>query len=256
MTDRWQSRISEYIDGELTPSESRRFEQHLTDCDECLVALRELKLVVAQTSQLPLPAVPPRVWEGLARRLEGQGFGSGDGVGEGRRPVRTVANAGSRIFSIPTPLLAAACLTLMVFSAGAGWWMRGSQNTDMSASAPVRSVDEDLGINFDDDLIPRALINTAQRSELPPEMQSALSAYEASVAQLEATLVAISEQLDPMTMEVIEGNLEIIDNAIYEARVALIEDPNSGYLSAHLADSMKRKLRLLRRATRLASNEI
>ena len=43
---------------------------------------------------------------------------------------------------------------------------------------------------------------------------------------------------------------------VFEARVALGNDPQSEYLNAHLADSMMRKVRLLRQVTQLASNHI
>ena len=54
------------------------------------------------------------------------------------------------------------------------------------------------------------------------------------------------------TVRVIEKNLTIIDAAITEARRALASDTASAYLNLHLADTMRRKLQLLRTATSLA----
>ena len=55
-------------------------------------------------------------------------------------------------------------------------------------------------------------------------------------------------ELDPRTIEVLERNLAIIDEAIEQARRALAADPASSYLHGHIAENMKRKYELLRRA--------
>jgi hypothetical protein len=52
---------------------------------------------------------------------------------------------------------------------------------------------------------------------------------------------------------VLEQNLRLIDGAIGECRRALAADPVSAYLNAHLAETMRQKLELLRRAARLAA---
>jgi hypothetical protein len=60
-------------------------------------------------------------------------------------------------------------------------------------------------------------------------------------------------RLDTTTVRVLEQNLRIIDAAILECRRALAADPASQYLNDHLAETMQRKLDLLRRAARLAA---
>ena len=49
-------------------------------------------------------------------------------------------------------------------------------------------------------------------------------------------------------MLVLERNLQVIDDAIREARAALENDPANALLNAHLASARQRKLNLLRRA--------
>ena len=246
MTDRWQNRVSEYIDGELTPSETLRFEKHLEGCDECLVTMRELKRVVAHVAHLPQLQPPERVWTDLAHKIEGQTPGSAQ-----RGARRTAPRFASRM-----SLLVAACAALMMISAGAGWWMRGAQPVAVDDFASALNEADSQELDFDSDAIRNALAAGVSRSQLSPKMQEAFLQYERSVVQLEAALTEMSGQMDTTTMEAITGNLEIIDQAIFEARVALSEDPRNDYLSSHLANSMQRKLRLLTRATRLASNEI
>jgi hypothetical protein len=78
------------------------------------------------------------------------------------------------------------------------------------------------------------------------------TAYDASVAELQQALDAGRTQLDTATVRVLETNLAIIDKAIADARSALAADPNSPYLSMHLAQTMRTKLELLRRAQSFA----
>jgi hypothetical protein len=82
----------------------------------------------------------------------------------------------------------------------------------------------------------------------------ATESYDAAVADLEEALDASRDQLDPGTVATIERNLAIIDAAIAETRTALAADPNSVYLSAHLAEQMRRKLDILRVATTTVGN--
>ena len=41
--DRWMDRLSEYLDGELTPEERRELEAHLAECASCRTTLEELR---------------------------------------------------------------------------------------------------------------------------------------------------------------------------------------------------------------------
>jgi hypothetical protein len=60
-------------------------------------------------------------------------------------------------------------------------------------------------------------------------------------------------QLDENTIAIVEHNLQIIDQAIAQARQALASDPANTYLSSHLVEARRRKLDLLRRAAALTS---
>ena len=75
--------------------------------------------------------------------------------------------------------------------------------------------------------------------------------YDAAVSDLEKALKAGRGQLDASTIAVVEHNLQIIDQAIDQAREALAADPANTYLSGHLVEARRRKLDLLRRAAAL-----
>ena len=73
------------------------------------------------------------------------------------------------------------------------------------------------------------------------------------MADLEKALKAGRGRLDASTIAIVEHNLQIIDQAINQAREALAGDPANSYLSSHLVEARRRKLDLLRRATALAN---
>ncbi len=83
---RWsRRRISEYIDGDLSPSERRRLERHTDICPECRRALRTLIALVLELRRLrgaarpSVASVASRVLERLARDANG-----GSGIRSGR----------------------------------------------------------------------------------------------------------------------------------------------------------------------------
>ena len=72
--------------------------------------------------------------------------------------------------------------------------------------------------------------------------------YDQAVAELQQVLERHRTELDPKTVRLVEANLATIDSAIAQARKALIADPSNPYLSGHLAEQMKRKVRVLQQA--------
>ncbi len=81
--------------------------------------------------------------------------------------------------------------------------------------------------------------------------RNAAENYAAAVEDLERVLSAGRGQLDTTTVRVIEQNLAVIDQAIAQAQRALLADPANLYLNTHLAETMRRKLDLLRQAATL-----
>jgi len=77
--------------------------------------------------------------------------------------------------------------------------------------------------------------------------------YDVAVAELQQVLAQNRGRLDTTTVRVIEQNLATIDHAIAQARRALAADSANIYLNSHLAETMRRKLELLRQAAALVS---
>ena len=212
MSDNWTARLSEYLDETLAPAERHALAAHLSGCVECTATLAELRRVVAQAQALE--DRPPRadLWPAIAKRI-----GAGQVVSlEPRR----------RRLSFTVPQLLAAGIALAVFSAGGAW----------------------LALHGRRPAGPVFVAGTAA----PPVWLSAMKPnYDRTVTELEGALDEgrRSGRLDSTTVRVLERSLATIDTAIAQASRALAQDPGNLYLNHHLAETMRRKLDLLRQAS-------
>jgi anti-sigma factor RsiW len=230
MSDRWMDRLSDYLDGELTEGERIALEAHLQSCGECSEVLEQLRGVVSRARTLGDVAPERDLWPGIAQRI---------GATPIRRPIRELSSTRyrSRRWSFSLPQLAAAGIALMTLSGGAVWLARGP-----GSPAPVTRVATQAPGPLP--AIPAAAGAPEARGD---------SSYSRAVSDLEQVLATGRGQLDSSTVRVIEQNLAAIDRAIAQARAALEADPANLYLNTHLAETMRRKLELLRQAAALAS---
>ncbi len=214
MKDQWTDRLSEYMDGELTPAERTALEAHLAACGACRQTLEELRGVVARAQALDDRPPAADLWPGIAEHIS---------------VVSLAARRARRRLSFTVPQLAAAAVVLTFLSAGSMWLSLRNRPT-LPSPAPG---------------------STAPMSNVGMSPLDARTA--ASVAILEQTLARNRDRLDTGTVRVIEKNLGIIDRAIRDAQSALAADPANPYLNQHLAQETRRKLELLRQAATLAS---
>jgi anti-sigma factor RsiW len=220
MNDQWTDRLSEYLDGELDSQQHAALEAHLGTCADCRATLAELRRVVARAKGLE--DRPPRadLWPGVAERI-------------GSEKVVALPARHARRFSFSVPQLIAASIALALVSGG-GMWLalhRGAQGTGL-AQASGSNMPASYAVNA--------------RWEIQTDI---------AIAELQEALTHNEAQLDTATIRVVRQNLAVIDRAIAEAQRALKRDPNSGYLRLHLANTMRQKIELLRRANALAASE-
>ncbi len=231
MTDQWTERLSEYLDDELTPRERRALDVHLGTCQECRSVLADLRVVIGRAATMTNRPPEIDLWPAIRARL--------DDRSQPAASWRSWFGGGSPRFSLTVPQLSAAALALILVAAGATWVIRGrivpgnsvARNTappaGPSSAGPRVDAGEVVFANFAD-----------------PQ-------YDAAVADLQKALENGRNQLDPRTIEVVEKNLKVIDQAIDQAREALRADPANAYLNSYVADARRRKLALLREATAL-----
>ncbi len=251
MHEEWTDRLSEYLDGELTADEQRALESHLRACAPCAAVLNDLKRVVARAQAAGAAARPPQadLWAGIAERIDASRTWNGDAVPLDN--VTTFRGRAPRRIAFTLPQLAAAAIVVAAVSGGLAWQVAqpagrpdGLHSNSPEPSADARSGRDtssaDLQVRPDDARIETVGLADAQ--------------YDAAVADLEKALKTGRGKLDASTIAIVEHNLEIIDQAINQAREALVGDPANTYLSSHLVEARRRKLDLLRRATALTTD--
>lgn len=61
--------VTAYLDGALSDVDRRRFEEHLTSCDECVVYVEQIRETIVATGSgaVSAQALPPGLREGLRR---------------------------------------------------------------------------------------------------------------------------------------------------------------------------------------------
>ena len=216
MNDLWTNRLSEYIDGELDNTEREALEAHLATCGHCYATLADLRQVVTRAKALEDREQARDLWAGIRAGL----------TTDAPIPLRRDRLVRRR-FSLTVGQLLAACIALVLLSGG-GVWLAVKPT-----SVAVKSTPE------------------PDRPRYSPV--SWTSQTDLAVAELEDALTRNESRLDTATVRVVRQSLAVIDRAIADARAALLKDPGNTYLNLHLADTMRRKVELLRRVNALVA---
>jgi Putative zinc-finger len=232
MHEEWTDKLSEYLDDELSAEERYAVESHLLGCASCTAVLNDLKRVIARAQAID--ARPPQrdLWPGVAARIEPR------------------AQAWRVSFSLPQAL--AASLVIALLSGAVAWQV--SQRSAAERSAKASRSDEASRPETAATSTEREALaeRSATRDAVPVGFADAQ--YDAAVTDLEKALRDGRGRLDKTTVSIVEHNLQIIDQAIEQARQALEGDPANDYLSSHLVEARRRKLDLLRRAAELTES--
>lgn len=225
--------LSAYLDDELDGAAHAAVEAHLDGCPECRSLVDDLRRlrrdVMAWGAREAAP--PPDLWAAVAARLDAPATAVPPAA-----PARILPWYRRRI-SVGVVELAAAAALVAAVTAGLTW------RTAPAATTPQA---------------PAPIIAEIEPTEAPDGIVAASFAdaqFDAAVGDLEQLLQARRRRLDPRTVLVVERNLQIIDEAIREARAALESDPSNALLNAHLASARQRKLDLLRRAAAITEGD-
>jgi hypothetical protein len=216
--DPWMARLSEYVDGELPADERLDLERHLVTCADCRATVTGLGRVRDLAGTLA-DAEPPRdLWPGIESRIGGG--------------ARVLPLRGRWTLTLPQ-LAAAAALMIVVGAGAAALALRG---TGTPLAGPV------------------AVMPPAGDPTVIPAAVAGAASYDQAVTSLGRVLTEYRDRLDPETVRVLEQSLQTIDRAIARAQEALSNEPNDAYLNAHLAETMRQKLNLMRRAAALVAS--
>jgi len=220
-------RLDDWATGDLPAPERAEVDLHLAGCSDCRAEAEALKTLLAEVDDLPAEILPGRdLWAGIAARLE-----------PGGETVTEVAPLARRRTWAPRwAMQAAAAVALMVSGAAIGRQMDGP------------------GIPADPGKTPPTDDRAARRkptSAFVAFQRDGAPEYETAIAELETILERNRSRLAPQTVQTLEANLAIIDEAIRQSREALARDPNSPELARMLAGAYDQKLTVLQRAVTL-----
>jgi len=233
MTDRFRTRLSEYLDGELAPEEVTLLERHLAECPDCRDTVQDLKAVVA-TAQGLEPRLPPEdLWPGIAAEIANLPASAVEPSAD--TTVRPLSHRlRERRYTLSIPQLAAAAVALIGLSAGSAWIVgsSGASGSPLAADAPQA-----------------AAAFTAAGSGT-----DGASGYAKAIEDLQAALFHGEGAMDSVTVGKIKHSLLTIDRAIADALRALEEDAADPYVRQHLAEAQRKKVRFLRQAVSLQAS--
>ncbi len=232
-TTNWTERLSEYLDGSLTPAEQAECEAWLSRSAEGRALLEELRMVMAKAKTIPDLPVPASVWAGISAGIKQQPLVRSADVVPIGAAARSSAGRSRRWSLSPLQLAIAAAALLAV-----GIWFGTRVRTAVRPPvAVIPASDQGLGTPVNN---PERL---GQRAEV---------SYDRAIADLQIVLQHNRSNLDTATVRVLESSLARIDAAIADAQKALDADPSSAYLNDHLSRIKRKKLDLLRQGTSLA----
>jgi anti-sigma factor RsiW len=227
----WTARLSDYLSGDLPEAEKLAVEAHLSECDDCNTALRDLARIVDEADELGEIEPPRDLWPDIAAAIHSQ-----SPLGEEDPQVIPLPGSRRRVSAaLPERIevsrrgLIAASVVLVALSATTTWW----------AGLPSEPVAENpAGMAASGAVSPAA-------GGAPPEGMAG------ELAILEDVMASATSVLDPNTVRVLERNLGVIEQAIADSREALLQDPGNAFLVQHLERMYRRKLVYLQDAVRL-----
>ena len=210
------ARYSALLDGDVTAAEARDLEEHLQACGACAKLFGDLREIREMARKLPEHQPSRDLWPEIAEEIQ-------DKAGRDPQVIRLhVPRPPSRrgwmrtvSFSLPQAAAAGLVLALLSGAVGIGIGSRGSM---------------DIGVETADLPGPVA----PSWVSLVKETQPGLEARALEVAALEEGLFRSRESLDPSTVEILEKNLMVIDEAIRESLAAIQRDPGNKFLKDNL----------------------
>ncbi|HEU4995035.1 MAG TPA: hypothetical protein VFT29_09445 [Gemmatimonadaceae bacterium] len=261
----FSDQLMAYMEQQTDDATRVSLERHALACATCgplLADLRELRVEAANLAEL----TPSRdLWSGIAARIETPVV-----------PIRkTRWTAAERAVimrrSVGSVLIAAS----LVAAAGLGYLAaRTRPNTPggqvasvtpkpdtpkatmpESTSSPAAEIVPSTSVaQVSDPAVSGATTSaTPTPAVLPAAYTRLVADYDREIARLRALLEQRRGQLDPVTIAIIEKNLQVIDTAISDCKRAIARDPASRFLIESLNQSLQSKLELMRTAAQLPS---
>jgi hypothetical protein len=258
----FSDRLMAYLEHETDDATRAALERHAVTCAECGAVLADLRKLRVDAANLPELAPARDLWAGISARIEAPVVAIGTRQAEQRKSP--AVRRWTRVALIAASLVAAA---------GVGYFAAVSRAPDLSPAMTMTQVPETLApaLVAPDSSSPLATPEPrTQRAQprtvnvfnpagapRPTEAQSAVATltadYDREMTRLRILIDQRRNQLDPVTVAIIEKNLQVIDTAIAECKKAIARDPASRFLIESLNQSLQSKVELMRTAALLPS---
>ncbi len=239
----WARRLSEHLDGDLSPEGAEALDAHLATCEPCRALARDLGEVRRRAQAMGGLAPPRDLWAGIEARLPPASTGLAASNVLDLTPHLGAHDSWATAESSATPhrgrlggALAAAAALALLMGAGVGGWTLRSHLIPPAESTLEAGPDASS-------LLPR--FTGVGDGTLASEVLAR------EVAQLERLLMGDPSGLDANTVRVLRKNLVVIQTAIAESRAALVLDPDNSYVRRHLEGTVERQRAFLRQAAAL-----
>jgi hypothetical protein len=265
----FNDRLMAYLERETDEPARAMLERHAVACADCGALLAELRKLRIDAANLPELTPSRDLWSGIEKRIETPVVPI-----TGEYAVATT-RGGARVRRWVRPALMAAGLA----GAAALGYFGGTRRTVVGPRPSViaqipetvtKSVPETLVVSAPAPT--RASVATVAAVASAPRAQNAVTPvanvtpapavqaynrlvadYDREIAKLRVLIDQRRNQMDPVTVAVIEKNLQVIDAAIAECKKAIARDPASRFLIESLNQSLQAKVELMRTAALLPS---
>lgn len=236
-----QAHLQDLLEGDLGQATLDRMNLHRLECAACDALVRDLLEIPVQAAKLPDLEPARDLWEGIESRI---------GAEVVEFPVAPMAEPGAVVespaaFVAPVSPLAAAPLrrqlpaawksllaaSVLVAATAAITW------TVSTRTAPQLATAADTGF---------ALAMDGTRNVRLASGQTLDQTYDREIAALRKIVDERRPDLDSATVNALQKNIAIIDQAIAACKAALAQSPSSSFLIDRLTDAYDSKLRVLR----------
>jgi hypothetical protein len=264
--DTFNDRLAAYLEHETDDATRASIERHALSCAECGALLADLRSLRIDAANLPELAPSRDLWSGIAARIEAPVLPIGaplhvQGVRSPmvRRWMRGAMLAASLVAAAGVGYLAANGGRAAETGVSPGVAQRGDTAPELrvaivtDSAPPAQSTEP----SSPDSRAPRAVPTPVAQAAAPRATEAQLAVatltadYNREVVRLRQLIEQRRNQLDPVTVAVIEKNLQVIDTAIAECQKAIVRDPASRFLIESLNQSLQTKVELMRTAAAL-----
>jgi hypothetical protein len=272
--EQFADRLADFLEREVDEPTRVAVETHALRCEECGPLLADLRTLRIDAANLP-ELVPSRdLWSGIAARIEtpvielpttDDGRRTTDDrrtTKFGRRAWMGLAAAGLVAITAGTTYV----ITRQVFANNATRNVAGApvlspETSTVAAMAPTPDATRPQPGSSkppEASVVPvsrsggAGVVSTAENRP-SSVVRRPSSPLELEIARLKAIVSRRRGQLDPGTLDVVDRNLKVIDDAIAQVKQALQRDPESRFLIESLNDALENKVEVLRTAALLPS---